>query len=63
MDFDPTRRGRDVLTLVVRTPTLHKGQTNNCHFRQLVAAVEAFVDAVVKKLKSGSKNERSKNEK
>ena len=51
VDLDPARRARDVLTMVLGAPALHKAHADRAHLRQL----EDGTVAVVHRLKSRHK--------
>lgn len=50
MHFDPARRARHVLPMVLGPPTLDEAHANGAHLRQLVHGLEAVVDALREQL-------------
>jgi len=41
MDFNPTRRTGNVLTMIIHAPSFHERNSNRAHLRQLVSVLEA----------------------
>jgi hypothetical protein len=53
MNLNPTRSRRYILSLILSTPSLDKGHSDDRHFGEFIAAVEAHVYAIAKQLKTG----------
>lgn len=51
MNFDPARRARHVLPMVLRAPALHKAHPDRAHLRQLVHRLEPVIDRLRQQLR------------